>query len=152
MDCVSQICRSVQSATMPCDRIQKRKVPEILAHPGKNINETFPAHSQDSILMPSRLSFPRVLYSSRRNERPSMHTVKYQCFVLPCHDKKYQSPRFLLATSLSYTLSASMASFVNELFFHQLTSAAMTVITLVRNCSICALSSGIIGCPQALST
>ena len=64
----------------------------------------------------------------------------------------YQSPRFLLATSLSYTLSASMASFVNELFFHQLTSAAMTVITLVRNCYICALSSGIIGCPQALST
>lgn len=87
MDCVSQICRSVQAATLPCDRIQKRKVPEILAHPGKNINETFPAHSQDSILMPSRLSFPRVLYSSRQNERPSMHTVKYQCFDLPCHDK-----------------------------------------------------------------
>ena len=72
LDCVSQICRSVQAATLPCDRIQKRKVPEILAHPGKNINETFPAHSQDSILMPSRLSFPRVLYSSRQNERPSI--------------------------------------------------------------------------------
>ena len=27
LDCVSQICRSVQAATLPCDRIQKKKSP-----------------------------------------------------------------------------------------------------------------------------